>query len=138
MDLSTGHWVKCASRAEVALTNQMMKYSRARGLARLGEGTCRRNLRCPTVLIIAVFRSNGGERMTSRGVNTEADYDELRRIEGEVDQGERQLAEQEALLVELRRQNEDTAKVREELERMRTQQRGREQQRQQLLSRLQP
>lgn len=70
--------------------------------------------------------------MTSRGENTAAVYDELRRIEGEVVQGERQLAEQEALLVALRRQNEDTANVREELERLRTQQRAREHERQRL------
>ena len=48
--------------------------------------------------------------MNSRGVNTEAVYDELRRIEGEVVQGERQLAEQEVLLVALQRQHEDTSK----------------------------
>ena len=76
--------------------------------------------------------------MNSRGVNSEAVYDELRRIEGEVVQVERQLAEQEALLVDLRRQNKDTGKVREELERMRTQQRERERDRQQLLSMLRP
>ena len=57
--------------------------------------------------------------MTSRGVKTETVDIELRRIEGEVVQGERQLAEQEALLVALQRQNEDTTKVREELEGMR-------------------
>jgi hypothetical protein len=76
--------------------------------------------------------------MNSRGVKNEAVYDELRRIEGEVVQGERQLAEQEALLVTLQRQKEDTSKVREELEMMRAQQRAREQQRQQLLSSLHP
>ena len=76
--------------------------------------------------------------MNSRGANTEAVYDELRRIEGEVVQGERQLAEHEALLVALQRQNEDASKVREELEMMRTHQRGREQRRQQLLSLLRP
>ena len=76
--------------------------------------------------------------MNSRGVKNEAVYDELRRIEAEVVQGERQLAEHEALLVTLQRQKEDTSKVREELEMMRTQQRAREQQRQQLLSLLHP
>jgi hypothetical protein len=76
----------------------------------------------------------GGLEMTSRGVKTEAIDDELRRIEGEVVRGERQLAEQEALLVALQRQNEDTSKVREELERMREQQRAREHERQRLLS----
>jgi hypothetical protein len=72
--------------------------------------------------------------MTSRGVKTEAVDDELRPIEGEVVQGERQLAEQEALLVALQRQKEDTSQVREELERMRAQQRAREHERQRLLS----
>lgn len=79
-----------------------------------------------------------GKKMNSHGVNSEAFFDELRRIEGEVVQGERQLVEQEALLVALRRQEEDTRKVLEELERMRAQQREREQQRQQLMSRFQP
>lgn len=77
-------------------------------------------------------------RMTPRGVNTGAVYDELRRIEGEVAQGERELAEQEAQLVALKRQNEDTARVREELDRLRTQQRAREHERQRLLSQLHP
>ena len=72
--------------------------------------------------------------MTSRGVKTEAVDDDLRRIEAEVVRGERQLAEQEALLVALQRQKEDTSQVREELERMRAQQRAREHERQRLLS----
>jgi hypothetical protein len=76
--------------------------------------------------------------MNSRGANTEAVHDELRRIEGEVAQGERQLAEQEGLLVDLQRRKEDTSKVREELEMMRTQQRAREHERQKLLSMLRP
>jgi hypothetical protein len=37
--------------------------------------------------------------MNSDGVNSEAFLEELRRIEGEVVQGERQLADREALLV---------------------------------------
>ena len=76
--------------------------------------------------------------MTLRGVHTEAVNDELRRIEGEVVQGERQLAEQEALIVTLQRKNENTTKVREELERMRDQQRAREHERQRLLSLIHP
>lgn len=76
--------------------------------------------------------------MTSRGVKTETVDVELRRIEGEVVQGERQLAEQEALIVTLQRQNEDTTKVREELEGMRAQQRAREHERQRLLALLHP
>jgi len=76
--------------------------------------------------------------MTSRGVHTEALFDELRRIEGEVVQGERQVAEQEALLVALRRQHEDTSKACEELEMMRRQQTAREQERQRLMSLIHP
>lgn len=76
--------------------------------------------------------------MTSGGMNNQALYDELIRIEGEVMQGELQLAEQEALLVALQRQKEDTSKAREQLEMMRTTQRVREQDRQRLLSLLQP
>ena len=76
--------------------------------------------------------------MNSRSGSSEAIYDDLRRIEGEVVQGERQLAEQEGLLVALQRQNEDTSEVLEELEMMRTHQREREQQRQHLLSLLRP
>ena len=76
--------------------------------------------------------------MTLYGVNTEALFDELRRIEGEVVRGEQQLAEQEALLVSLQRQKEDTGKALEELERMRTQQRAREHERQRLLSMIHP
>jgi len=74
----------------------------------------------------------------SRDVNSQAVYDELRRIEGGVIEGERRLAEQEALLVALQRQNEDTGKVREELERMRAQQRLREHERQRLKSLIHP
>jgi hypothetical protein len=76
--------------------------------------------------------------MMSSGVNSKAVYDELRRVEGDVVQGERQLAEKEKLLITLRRQNEEESKVREELELMRAQQREREQQRQQLLAMLRP
>lgn len=67
-----------------------------------------------------------------------AQFDELRRIECEVVEGERRLAEQEALLLELKRQGQETAKVEAELERMRQDQRRRDQDRQRLLSRLQP
>lgn len=67
--------------------------------------------------------------MTSRGANTDAIYDELRRIEGAVAQCERHLAEREAQLIILQRQNEDTANVRGELEGLRTQQRAREHER---------
>lgn len=69
---------------------------------------------------------------------TTAIYDELSQIEREVVEGERRLAEQEALIIEMKRQNEDTAKAEGELERMRMEQRRRDQDRQRLLSRLQP
>lgn len=69
---------------------------------------------------------------------TTAIYDELRQIEGDVVEGERRLAEQEALVIELKRENQDTAKAEAELERMRGDQQRRDQDRQRLLSRLQP
>ncbi|WP_431015492.1 hypothetical protein [Bradyrhizobium pachyrhizi] len=64
--------------------------------------------------------------------------DELRQIELDVVEGERRLAEQEARLTELKRLNEDTTKVEGELEVMRKSQLDREQNRQRLLSLLQP
>jgi hypothetical protein len=69
---------------------------------------------------------------------TTAIYDELRQIERDVVEGERRLAEQEALIIEMKRQNQDTGKAEGELERMRMEQRRRDQDRQRLLSRLQP
>jgi hypothetical protein len=68
---------------------------------------------------------------------TTAIYDELRQIEHDVVEGERRLAEQEALVIELKRQNQETAKAEAELERMRGDQRSRDQDRQRLLSLLQ-
>ena len=65
-------------------------------------------------------------------------YDELRQVEREVVEGERRLAEQEALVVDLKRQNPDTTKAEAELEWMRQEPRRRDQDRQRLLSRLQP
>jgi len=64
--------------------------------------------------------------------------DDLGRVERDVVEGERQLAEQEALLVALKRQNEDTGKASALLETMRENQRSREQERQRLLALLQP
>ncbi|WIW47840.1 hypothetical protein ML401_06915 [Bradyrhizobium sp. 62B] len=64
--------------------------------------------------------------------------DELRQIERDVVDGERRLAEQEALIIDLKRQHLDTAKAESELERMREDQRRRDLDRQRLLSRLQP
>jgi hypothetical protein len=64
--------------------------------------------------------------------------DELRQVGRDVVEGERQLAEQEALLIALKRENKDASKVKAVLERMREDQRLREQDRQRILSRLQP
>lgn len=69
---------------------------------------------------------------------TTAIYDELRQIEREVVEGERRLADQEALVLQMKKQNEDTTKAEAELERMRAEQRRRDSDRQRLLSRLQP
>ncbi|MTV11971.1 hypothetical protein FDV58_33520 [Bradyrhizobium elkanii] len=68
----------------------------------------------------------------------DAIMDELRQIELDVVEGERRLAELEALLVELKRLNEDTTKAQAELEAMRRYQLDREQHRQRLLSLLHP
>jgi hypothetical protein len=63
---------------------------------------------------------------------------ELSRVERDVVEGERQLAEQEALLVDLKRQNLDQRQGRAVLEMMRENQLRRDQDRQRLLSLLQP
>ena len=65
-------------------------------------------------------------------------YDELGRIEREVVAGERQLAEQERLVLDLKREGQNTASAEKELERLRECQRLRDQDRQRLLSLLQP
>ncbi|QOG23372.1 MULTISPECIES: hypothetical protein [Bradyrhizobium] len=65
-------------------------------------------------------------------------WDELRQVEREVVEGERRLAEQEALVFALKREKGDTADAEAELERLRAEQRRRNQDRQRLLSRLQP
>jgi hypothetical protein len=64
--------------------------------------------------------------------------DELRQVGRDVVEGERQLAEQEALLIALKRGNKDASKVEAVLARMREDQRLREQDRQRFLLRLQP
>jgi len=71
-------------------------------------------------------------------MHNEALQDELRRLEREVVDAERRLAEQETLLVELKRQGQDTDKAKAELEMMRDQQRRRQADRLRLLSLLQP
>jgi hypothetical protein len=69
---------------------------------------------------------------------TDAIYEELRQLERDVVEGERRLAEQEALVIELKRQQKDATEAGTELERMRHDQRLRDQDRQRLLLRLQP
>jgi hypothetical protein len=64
--------------------------------------------------------------------------DELRRIELAVVEGERQLAEQEALLVNLKKQDTDASQAQVALEMMRETQQRHEHDRQRLLSLLQP
>ncbi|TFW56029.1 hypothetical protein CT676_37385 [Bradyrhizobium sp. MOS001] len=64
--------------------------------------------------------------------------DELRQVERQVVEGERRLAEQEALVVGLKRQKQDTSKAEDELERMRTDQRLLQQERLRLLAVQQP
>jgi hypothetical protein len=65
-------------------------------------------------------------------------YDELSRIERDVVAGERQLAEQEQLVLDLKRDRQNTSAAERELERLREAQRMRDQDRQRLLSLLQP
>jgi hypothetical protein len=64
--------------------------------------------------------------------------DELRQIERYVVEGERLLAEKEAHIVELKRQGQDTTSAEREYEMMRQNQRRWDQDRQRLLSLLQP
>ena len=64
--------------------------------------------------------------------------DELRKVQHEVVAGERKLAEQESLLIALKGQNEDTTNALAVLEQMRESQRRRDEDRQRLLSLLQP
>ena len=68
----------------------------------------------------------------------EALQDRLRQIDREVAEGERQLAEQEARVHELKRAGEDTTAAEAQLENLRSEQRRRDQDRQRLLSQLQP
>ncbi|MBR0790010.1 hypothetical protein JQ631_13105 [Bradyrhizobium manausense] len=65
-------------------------------------------------------------------------YDELSRVERDVVAGERQLAEQERLVLDLKKDGQNTVNAEKELERLRDCQRLRDQDRQRLLSLLQP
>jgi hypothetical protein len=63
--------------------------------------------------------------------------DELRQLERDVVEAERRLADQEALIVDLKRQHQDVSSAQAELETLRENQRQRQQDRQRLLSLLQ-
>ena len=71
-------------------------------------------------------------------MHKDALFDELRRIESEIAEGEHLLGTQEALLVTLKKEQEDLSKANAVLEAMREIQRHREKDRQRLLSLLQP
>jgi len=70
-------------------------------------------------------------------MNRDTIIDELRRLEGEVVEAERELAEQEALLVRLKSERQDVSKVASALSLMREQQQSRQQDRLRLLVLLQ-
>jgi hypothetical protein len=71
-------------------------------------------------------------------MHKDAILDELARVARDVVEAERQLAEQEELLVALKRENEDTSRASRVLDLMRDAQRRRQEERQRLLSLLQP
>jgi hypothetical protein len=70
-------------------------------------------------------------------MNRDTIFDELRRLEGEIVKAERRLAEQEALLLKLKRKGEDGSAVSDGLNLMREQQQSRQQDRLRLLALLQ-
>ena len=70
-------------------------------------------------------------------MNRETICDELRRLEGEVVEAEQALAEQEALLVKLKREGQDVSRLADALNLMREQQQSRQQDRLRLLALLQ-
>jgi hypothetical protein len=70
-------------------------------------------------------------------VNREVIFDELRRLEAEVIQAERELAQQEALLTKLKRECGDVSGLQSTLDLMREQQQSRQQDRLHLLALLQ-
>ena len=67
-------------------------------------------------------------------MNRDTISDELRRLEGEIVKAERRLAEQEALLLKLKRKGEDGSAVSDGLNLMREQQQSRQQDRLRLLA----
>ena len=70
-------------------------------------------------------------------MNRDTIFDELRRLESEIVKAERRLAEQEALLLKLKREGEDVSAVSDALNLMREQQQSRQQDRLRLLALLQ-
>jgi hypothetical protein len=85
----------------------------------------------------STFLSNTTEVANGTAHASRRTSGELRQVGREVVEGERLLAEQEELLVALKRQNKDVRKVEAALEQTREDQRLREQDRQRLLSLLQ-
>lgn len=78
-------------------------------------------------------------RVVAGGVmHRENIFDDLRRLESEVVEGERRLAEQEALVVALKKRDEDRTEAEAVLEMMRRSQQQLDQDRQRLLSLLRP
>ncbi len=71
-------------------------------------------------------------------MHKDAVLEELRQVERIVVEAEKQLAAQEALVASLRRQNQDPRQAEAVLQMMRQDQQRREQDRQRLLSLLQP
>jgi hypothetical protein len=70
-------------------------------------------------------------------VNRDTIFDELRRLEGEAVEAEQKLAEQEALLIRLKREHQDVSRIAAALSLMREQQQSRQQDRLRLLALLQ-
>lgn len=84
-------------------------------------------------------RLETGMRVVAGGVmHRENIFDDLRRLESEVVEGERRLAEQEALVVALKKRDEDRTEAEAVLEMMRRSQQQLDQDRQRLLSLLRP
>lgn len=83
----------------------------------------------PPVVVLTLGRA--------KPVNKDFLFDELRRLEKSVVQGERQLAEQEALLIFLTKHNQDLTEVEANLKLLRAKQQDLQQDRSHLLSMLQ-
>jgi hypothetical protein len=66
-------------------------------------------------------------------MNRDTIFDELRRLEGEIVKAERRLAEQEALLLKLKREGENVSAISDALNLMREQQQSRQHDRLRLL-----